>query len=45
MSSHYGSIDWATHVYIDDRQKKQGRELEQNLKRHLSRIALCNSGA
>ena len=23
-------IDWATHVYIDNRQKLQWRELEQN---------------
>jgi len=38
-------IDWATHVYIDDRQKKQRRELEQNFKRHLSRIVLWNSRA
>jgi len=45
MSSHYGLIGWATHVYIDDRQKKQRRELEQNFKRHLSRIVLWNSRA
>ena len=25
-------MNWATHVYIDDRQKKQWRELEQSLK-------------